>query len=123
MGLLGRLAMTFGLAAGPAFANDTIPWPDLPTKGFTSGRVASVEDAKRGDATFSMDGQSRGALPIPIPQYVIWTDEHGVKHPMILVQAEEAPDGSKIVGLRDFKGQEAVAILPEVTLLGTKKPS
>ncbi len=60
---------------------------------------------------------------LPIPQYVLWSDEHGAKHPMILVQAEKAPDGQTIVGLRDFSGQGTVATLPEVELLGTKKPN
>ncbi|WP_199857289.1 hypothetical protein [Sphingomonas sp. EC-HK361] len=87
------------------------------------GRTATVEDAKKGNATFSMDGKSQGALPIAIPQYVWWTDETGSKHPMILVQAELAPDGTKIVGLRDFGGEGTVATLLEVELLGTKKPN
>ncbi len=70
-----------------------------------------------------MDGKSLGAIPITIPQYVWWSDEDGTKHPMILVQAERAPDGIEIVGLRDFDGQETVATLPELELLGTKKPN
>ena len=98
-------------------------WPELPTRGFTVGRAATVEDAKSGNAVFSMNGQSKGAIALLIPQYVYWTDEHGVKHPMILVQAEHAPDGTQIVGLRDFQGHETVGTLPELTLLGTKKPS
>jgi hypothetical protein len=69
-----------------------------------------------------MNGQGKGALPIEVPQYVLWTDDKGNKHPMILVQAEKAPDNSDIVGLRDFYGKETVATMPEVTLLGTKKP-
>lgn len=123
MRLIGRLAAMLGLAASPAIAGEGTAWPDLPTTGFVVGRTATVEDAKKGNATFSMDGKSQGALPIAIPQYVWWTDETGLKHPMILVQAELAPDGSKIVGLRDFGGRETVATLVEVELLGTKKPN
>ena len=69
-----------------------------------------------------MNGGSKGALPIDIPQYVVWKDEHGSKHPMILVQAERAPDGTEMAGLRGFDGSETVAIMAEITLLGTKKP-
>ncbi|VVT06887.1 conserved exported hypothetical protein [Sphingomonas sp. EC-HK361] len=123
MRLIGRLATMLGLAASPALAGEGITWPDLPTTGFVVGRTATVEDAKKGNATFSMDGKSQGALPIAIPQYVWWTDETGSKHPMILVQAELAPDGTKIVGLRDFGGEGTVATLLEVELLGTKKPN
>ena len=72
---------------------------------------------------FSMNGGSKGALPVAIPQYVLWKDANGISHPMILVQAEIAPDGSEIVGLKDFNGGETVATLPEVTLLGTQKPN
>ena len=123
MNLWGRIAALLGLAASPAVAAPSPTWPDLPKSGFVVGRPASVEDAKQGNAVFSMDGKSGGALPIAVPQYVWWSDEHGTKHPMILVQAEQAPDGSKIVGLRDFAGHETVATLPELELLGTKKPN
>ncbi|WP_082441694.1 hypothetical protein [Sphingomonas sp. Leaf33] len=123
MKLIGRFAAVLGLAASPAVAGVGTNWPDLPKTGFIAGRVATVEDTKRGDAAFSMDGQGRGVLPVKVPQYAWWTDEAGVKHPMILIQAEIAPDGSKIVGLRSFAGQETVATLSEVELLGTKKPN
>ena len=98
-------------------------WPDLPTTGFTKDRAATIEDAKNGNAVFSMDGKSNGAIHVTIPQYVLWTDEQGEKHPMILVQAEKAPNGMEIVGLRNFEGKETVATMPEITLLGTKKPN
>ena len=117
-----RIAAALGLASMPAIAADKTPWPDLPKIGFMTGRPATIEDAKQRSAIFSMDGGSKGAVPITIPQYAIWTDEHGAKHPMILVQAERAPDGMVMAGLRGFDGSEAVVTMPEVTLLGTKKP-
>jgi len=122
-GLWGALAAGLGLTTAVACADAGGLWPDLPTSGFMAGRAANVDDVKNGNAAFSMDGKSLGALPLAIPQYVFWTDENGQKHPMILVQAEQAPDGTKIVGLRNFAGQETVATLPELELLGTKKPN
>lgn len=70
-----------------------------------------------------MAGGSLGPLAVQIPQYAYWTDEEHQKHPMIVVQAEKAPDGSEILGLRGFDGSETVATLAEVQLLGTKKPT
>ena len=122
MTIIARVAALLGFVATPSIASDQAVWPDLPKTGFISGKPATVEDAKQGNAAFSLDGRSKGALPLIIPQYVRWTDEQGVSHPMILVQAEEAPDGTKIVGLRDFSGQETVATLAEIELLGTMKP-
>ena len=122
MSLLARLAVVFGFAATPVLAAGDVVWPDLPRTGFIVGRAATVDDAKTGNAVFSTNGTGGGSVAITIPQYVYWSDEHGAKHPMILVQAEQAPDGSTIVGLRDFNGAESVATLPEVQLLGTKKP-
>jgi hypothetical protein len=104
-------------------AGQDMRWPDLPSKGYLAGRPASLGDAKAGNAVFSMDGGSKGALPVAIPQYVLWKDEQGTSHPMILVQAERAPDGSDILGLRDLVGGEMVVTMPEVTLLGTEKPN
>ena len=116
--------LAFLTLSSGSFANgENIVWPDLPTTGFLNGRTATVDDAKNGNAVFSMNGQSAGVLPLTIPQYVEWTDENGQKHPMILVQAEKGPDGTEIVGLRDFQGKDTVATLPELTLLGTKKPN
>ncbi|MEO7656683.1 MAG: hypothetical protein ABIS25_05025 [Sphingomicrobium sp.] len=104
-------------------ADPSVHGLDLPSKGYISGRPATVEDAKAGNAVFSMNGGSKGALSIAIPQYALWKDAKGIGHPMIVVQAERAPDVSEIIGLRDFNGGETVATLPEVTLLGTGKPN
>ncbi len=71
---------------------------------------------------FSTNGASK-LSPIKVPQYAYWRDEQGVKHPRIIVQAEEAPGGLTIVGLRDLGDAESVATLPEMELLGVKKPN
>ena len=103
-------------------AERPMAWPDLPTKGFITGRPATNADVKSGNAVFSMDGKSLGALAITVPQYAILTDEQGVKHPVVVVQAERAPGGMKIVGLLGSDGSHTAATLPELQLLGTEKP-
>ncbi|WP_157032803.1 hypothetical protein [Sphingomonas changbaiensis] len=123
MTFISRLAAALGFAAAPPTAAERVNWPELPKSRFIVGRPATLEDAKAGNAIFSTNGTGAGAVMLAIPQYVLWSDEQGAKHPMILVQAEKTPDGQTIVGLRDFSGQESVATLPEVELLGTKKPN
>ncbi|MBC2777377.1 hypothetical protein H6P80_07060 [Parasphingopyxis sp. GrpM-11] len=98
-------------------------WPDLPTEGFISGRAATVDDVGNGDAAFSMDGASQGPIDIEIPQYALWTNEVGEEVQVVVVQAERAPDGSQIVGMRLFDGGEVVGTMPEVELLGQTKPN
>jgi hypothetical protein len=126
MNLLRKLVLLFGLSSAAAACEQAperkADWPALPTTGFIVGRPATLDDMKLGNAAFTLDGKSAGALSIKIPQYVWWSDENGAKHPMFLVQGEEAPDGTKIVGLRDFEGNETVATLAELELLGMKKP-
>jgi hypothetical protein len=122
-GFFAGLAALIGLAGTPSPAENKINWPDLPTRGFTVGRPATVQDVEQGNAVFSMNGTGGGVVSVPVPQYVFWRDESGATHPKILVQIEKAPDGSTIVGLRDFEGNETVATLPELELLGTEKPN
>jgi hypothetical protein len=114
--------MALCLAATPAVVAAETQWPELPATGFIRGRPATVQDAREGSAVFSMNGGGKGPLTSEIPQYAVWTDEHGVKRPAILVQAERAQDGAEMVGLRSLAGSEIVATMPEVTLLGTRKP-
>ena len=97
-------------------------WPDLPTKGFLSGRPATNADVEAGNAVFSMDGKSEGAVEIAVPQYALWVDDQGQRHPVIVVQAEKAPGGMNIVGLLNRDGSYTAATLPELELLGTEKP-
>ena len=103
-------------------AESKMAWPELPTAGFLTGRSATVTDVDAGKAVFSMDGKSQGPLKIAIPQYAIWTDEYGTSHPVVVVQAEEAPGGMQIVGLLKPDGSHAAATMPELQLLGTQKP-
>jgi hypothetical protein len=121
--MLKKLLLSVGLIASAAAASNEVEWPELPTSGFVSGRPATRDDIAKGNATFTLDGKSSGALSIKIPQYALWKDENGRDHAVILVQAELAPDGLEIVGLRNFDGTEIVATMPEITLLGTKKPN
>jgi len=98
-------------------------WPDLPTLEFIMGRTATEDDIADRRAVFSMAGQSLGPLSIEVPQYAYWIDEMGDEHPVIVVQAEQHPDGTGIIGLRSSDGSETVATLPEVKLLGKEKPA
>jgi hypothetical protein len=97
-------------------------WPDLPKSGFVVGRAATQKDVELGEAVFSMAGQGQTTAKIGVPQYALWSDEQGQQYPMLLVQAEEAPNGLIIVGLRDFEGRTVAATLAELTLLGSEKP-
>ena len=121
VGVLTRLAALLGFSAASS-SPSRVAWPELPTTGFIAGRLATIDDAKRGDAVFSTNGTGGSTVRVTIPQYALWMDEHGTKHRVILVQAEHAPDGTEIVGLRGLDGSERVATMPEVILLGTKKP-
>ncbi len=121
MKLLNILATVLGFGAATV-STAGAPWPDLPSNGFIEGRLATVDDVKRGDAVFAQQAGGTIALNIVIPQYALWRDEKGTPHPMIVVQAEQGPDRSEIVGLRGFDGSETVATLGEVKLLGTRKP-
>ena len=120
MVFLKNLFVILGIVSTSAVAGAG-QWPELPEKEFISGKPATEQDISDHRAIFSMAGQSQGPLSIEIPQYALWIDEKGAEHPMILVQAERAPDGSEIVGLRGFDGSETVATLPEVKLLGKQK--
>jgi hypothetical protein len=102
-------------------AETNMDWPQLPSSGFLSGRAATNADVEAGQAVFSMDGKSEGALPIAIPQYALWTDESGAAHPVVVVQAEKAPGGLEIVGLLHRDGSHAAATMAELGLLGTAK--
>jgi len=103
-------------------SSQQITWPNLPTEGFVSGRSASPADVERGDAVFSTNGAGR-LSPITVRQYAYWRDEWDVKHPRIIVQAEEAPGGLTIVGMRDLLGAASAATLSEMEILGVKKPN
>lgn len=104
-----------------------IAWPDLPKDGYITGRVATAEDVKAGNAAFAAVGKNgeRLSTPIPlkIPQYAWHVEaDRGVQTPIIVIQAEDTPAG-KTIGYRIVGGPGlGVCLLAEVRLLGEKKP-
>ena len=120
----GRLicaAFTILFWGSIAVSQQPFVWPDLPSSGFVIGRAATPADVEKQNAVFSINGAGKPAK-LDIPQYVLWRDDHGVNHPRVLVQAEDAPNGMTIVGLRDGAGNESAATIAELTLVGTRKP-
>jgi hypothetical protein len=76
-----------------------IAWPDLPNHGYVSGRTSTVADVKAGNAAFAALGKNGEGLSTPlqmkIPQYALHLDK-GVEVPIIVIQAENTPDGETI---------------------------
>lgn len=101
-----------------------LAWPDLPTEGFITGRVATDADVMAGRAVFSTGGTPDQVTPLAltIPQYACWTSQDAGRQRVILIQAEHGPPGD-IVGLRTPRGEEIVVTLPEVQLLGQQRPT
>ncbi len=99
-------------------------WPDLPTTGFITGRVATDADVMAGNAAFATGGAPGQVKPMTlrIPQYACWSSEDAGRQRVILIQAETGPMGD-MVGLRTPRGEEIVATLPEVQLLGQQRPT
>jgi hypothetical protein len=102
-------------------------WPELPTSGFVTGRPATEEDVKSGNAVFVLRSGGRlvgTPLKLEIPQYAIHIDvESGEQTPGFIIQAESAGDQS-IIGFRVLPSRTALAgTLPEFKLLGTKRPT
>lgn len=122
MKLLQLLA--FLALAAPAVAQDstTVVWPDLPTDGFLSGRVATAEDVAEGRAQFAI-GSDAGAEPIDIaiPQYAILRS-NGAGVPGIVLQAEAA-QGMRVAAFRPLDGSGVtVALIDQLELLGQETP-
>src|SRR3954468_18232153 len=85
--MIKTILAALGIVAAPSGAAEHVSWPNLPKTGFVAARAATVEDIKAGNAVFSTKGTGGSAASMIIPQYVYWSDEHGTKHPMFLVQA------------------------------------
>ncbi|MDL2187256.1 hypothetical protein P5706_24045 [Pseudomonas sp. ChxA] len=120
--LLVAMAMTPTLALA-----DTITWPDLPTTCFVSGRSATSVDIDSGCAAFTLNVQGKPAgapIKVDVPQYALHVDEAtGKETPVIIIQAEEQGE-TQIVGYQELgSDQLGAALLREVKLLGTQKPS
>lgn len=100
-------------------------WPALPSKGFIAGRAATPQDVAAGNAIFvaQKDGKPIGTpISITIPQYAYWTNEAGVRVPVIVVQAEEV-NGMRLIGFRQVGGKDHVGTERELKLLGTTPPN
>ncbi len=99
-------------------------WPDLPADGFITGRVATDADVFAGRAVFSTGGTAGQVQPmtLTIPQYACWTSKDAGRQRVILLQAERAGPGD-MVGLRTPRGEDIVAELSEVQLLGVDRPT
>ncbi|WP_178126867.1 hypothetical protein [Pseudomonas sp. Q1] len=116
------------LSIAPALAiADSITWPDLPQSCFVSGRSATSVDVDTGCAAFLINVKGKAAgtpIKLDIPQYALHVDEAtGKETPVIIIQAEENGD-IKAVGYRELgTDQLGAALLREVRLLGTQKPS
>lgn len=116
------------LSMAPALAiADSITWPDLPQSCFVSGRSATSVDVDTGCAAFLINVKGKAAgtpIKVDIPQYALHIDEAtGKETPVIIIQAEENGD-IKAVGYRELGTEQlGAALLREVRLLGTQKPS
>ncbi|RMP61997.1 hypothetical protein ALQ18_00891 [Pseudomonas marginalis pv. marginalis] len=120
------LLATLSMASAVAVA-DTIAWPDLPSTCFVSGRPATSTDVDTGCAAFLINVKGKAAgtpIKLDIPQYALHVDEAtGKETPVIIIQAEENGD-IKAVGYKELgNDQLGAALLREVRLLGTKKPT
>lgn len=119
--LLAALALSLSLALA-----DTI-WPDLRKTCLVSGRSANSADVDTGCAAFLINVKSKAAdtpIKVDISQYAVHVDEAtGKETPVIIIQAEENGE-IKAVGYKELgTDQLGAALLREVRLLGTKKPS
>ena len=123
-----RTLLLAALLLAPTLAQATpISWPDLPQSCFVSGRSATSIDVDSGCAAFLINVKGKAAgtpIKLDIPQYAMHVDEtSGKETPVIIIQAEENGE-IKAVGYRELgSDQLGAALLREVRLLGTQKPS
>ena len=120
---IGWLGGLFAFLGTSAVGADT-SWPPLPRSGFVTGRLATEADIRHGDAVFltTIDGKPSGTpARIQVPQYALLNQENGKRQPVVVVQAETNERGT-FLRMRDAAGQEYVARIAEVTLLGSTHP-
>ena len=122
-----RTFLLAALALSPPLALADIIWPELPQTCFVSGRSATVADVDDGCAAFLINVKGKAAgtpIKLAIPQYAMHIDEAtGNETPVIIIQAEENGE-IKAVGYKELGSEQlGAALLREVRLLGTKKPS
>lgn len=124
MARLASLLLAFGVAAAAEAQTPPVNWPPLPAKGFVSGRPATDEDVKAGNAVFVLKAYGTyfgRPMNVTIPQYAYFTKSGEKPEPVIVVQAEIGK-GIKLFGVRQFDGQAATARDSEIRLLGTAPP-
>jgi hypothetical protein len=116
------LSLLITVQSFPAKSKDIL-WPELPKSGYIVHQAANVEDVKLGRAAFatSENGTAGKPIEITIPQYAFHLSESS-KEPVIIVQAELAADGTKLVGARSLSGETLVGFYEEFELLGTAMP-
>ncbi len=124
MARLATVLLAVGFATAAAAQTAPVKWPPLPAKGFVSGRPATGEDVKAGNAVFVLKAYGTyfgKPMNVTIPQYAYFTKAGGKPTPVIVVQAEIGK-GIKLFGVREFDGQAATARDYEIRLLGTTLP-
>lgn len=105
----------------------TIAWPDLQETCFVSGRSATNEDVDSGCAAFLINVKGKAAgtpIKMDIPQYAMHIEAGTLKEtPVVIIQAEQ--NGKiKAVGYKEVGTEQlGAALLKELRLLGTKKPT
>ncbi|KTC64307.1 hypothetical protein AO262_05900 [Pseudomonas fluorescens ABAC62] len=122
-----RTLLLAALALTPSLALAEVIWPDLPKSCFVSGRSATSVDVDSGCAAFLINVKGKAAgtpIKVDVPQYALHIDEAtGRETPVIIIQAEENGE-VKAVGYQEVGTRQlGTALLREVRLLGTRKPS
>jgi hypothetical protein len=93
--------------------------PPLPTEGFVSGRIATQEDVKSGNAAFAPLPEQRvmrRAVPLPIPQYALYTAD-GNQKIVFIIQVEKV-NGAITIGARYPEGGEVIGTPKDFQMLG-----
>lgn len=88
-------------------------WTETP---HVSGRLATEEDVKNGNATFLVDNKSKEhkALNIKIPSLAYHFDQDtNEKTPVVVIQGEQVGD-QKVVGIKYLDGTDGVCLLFEL---------
>lgn len=80
-----------------------------------AGRPATEADVQAGRAVFYVPGDS-AAAPMSLPCCAMRSREDGSEEPVVVIQAEIAPQGT-ILGVRPLGGGNAICMDTEVRLL------
>ena len=88
--------------------------PPLPTEGFITGRIATQEDVKNGNAAFATLPEQkiiRSAVSLPLPQYAVYYTKD--KQKLVFVIQVEKINGKATVGARLVETGEVVVGTPK----------